>query len=425
MMSKNNLIISVIGLGYVGLPVAVAFAKSNYDVIGFDLNKNRLNELNLKNDKTGEVSRLDLKNTQITFTNDKNILKKANFHIITVPTPIDDFKKPDLSHIIKVCKTLGKIIKTDDIIVIESTVYPGVTEEIAVPILEKTSGLKVNKDFSIGYSPERINPADKKHRFENIKKVLSASNTNALNLMERVYGSVVKAGVHKAPSIKVAEAAKVIENTQRDLNIAFMNELVKVFNGLNINTNDVLDAAETKWNFLPFRPGFVGGHCIGVDPYYLIHKSQQAGVIPDLLLSARKINDGMSAYFAQKIIKILNKHDKKLNDSKILILGLSFKENCPDIRNSKIFDLISFLKNVNIDVDLYDPIIDSKEVKINFNLDVKSEPEKGVYDLSIITVPHNHFKVIGINTIRSWCKNNGLILDLKNTFPKKLVDYTV
>ena len=424
-MRKNNLVISVIGLGYVGLPVAVAFAKSNYDVIGFDLNKNRLNELSLKNDKTGEVSRLDLKNTQITFTNQTDILKRANFHIITVPTPIDDFKKPDLTHITKVCKTLGKILKNDDIIVIESTVYPGVTEEIAVPILEKTSGLKVNKDFSIGYSPERINPADKKHRFENIKKVVSASNINTLDLMERVYGSVVRAGIHKAPSIKVAEAAKVIENTQRDLNIAFMNELVKVFNGLDINTNDVLDAAETKWNFLPFRPGFVGGHCIGVDPYYLIHKSQQAGVIPDLLLSARKINDEMSAYFAQKIIRILNKHKINLNDARILILGLSFKENCPDTRNSKIFDLISFLKNVNIDVDIYDPIVDSKEVKINFNLDVKSKPESGIYDLSIITVPHNHFRNIGINKIRSWSKNNGLILDLKNTFPKKLVDYTV
>jgi len=425
MMRKNKFIISVIGLGYVGLPVAVAFAKSNYDVIGFDLNKNRLSELNLNNDITGEVSSLDLKQIKITLTSKTDVLKNANFHIVTVPTPIDDFKKPDLSYIIKASKTLGKILKKDDIIVVESTVYPGVTEEIVLPILEKISGLKINKDFSIGYSPERINPADKKHRFENIKKVVSASNVNALNLMERVYGSVVTAGIHKAPSIKVAEAAKVIENTQRDLNIAFMNELVKVFDSLNINTSDVLEAAETKWNFLPFKPGFVGGHCIGVDPYYLIHKSQQAGVIPDLLLSARRINDEMSSYFAQRIIGILNKHDIKLNESKILILGLSFKENCPDIRNSKIFHLISFLKNVNIDVDIYDPIIDSKEVKIKFNLEVKSDPEKGKYDLSIITVPHNHFKSIGINTIRSWCKNKGLILDLKNTFPKKSVDYTV
>ncbi|MAI28792.1 MAG: Vi polysaccharide biosynthesis protein VipA/TviB [Rickettsiales bacterium] len=424
-MKENNFSISVIGLGYVGLPVAVAFGKSNYKVIGFDLNKDRLSELKNNYDKTGEVDKSDLKKSKIIFSNESKTLKNANFHIITVPTPIDDFKKPDLSHIIEVCKTLGVVLKKDDIVVIESTVYPGVTEEIAAPILENLSGLKLNKDFSIGYSPERINPADKDHTFENITKVVSASNIKALNLIEKVYESVVKAGIHKAPSIKVAEAAKVIENTQRDLNIAFMNELVKVFNGLDINTNDVLNAAETKWNFLPFRPGFVGGHCIGVDPYYLIHKSQQAGVIPDLLLSARKINDGMSSYFGQKIIKILNQNKLQLNLSNILILGLSFKENCPDIRNSKVFDLISFLKNININVDVFDPVVDLQDVKMNFDLDIKSSPVINKYDLIVITVPHNNFKIMGIDKIRSWCNDKGLILDLKNTFAKNLVDYTI
>ena len=424
-MNQRDTIVSVIGLGYVGLPVAVAFSKGNYKVIGFDVDKNRIDELSSNFDKTGEISNNDLEDCKIFFSSNPNSIKTANFHIVTVPTPIDDFKKPDLSYIKNACVMLGKVIKEHDVVIIESTVFPGVTEDIVVPILEKYSGLKLNDDFGVGYSPERINPADENHRFENIKKVVSASNTDSLNLIERVYGSVVKAGIHSATSIKVAEAAKVIENIQRDLNIALMNELVKIFNALEIDTNDVLEAASTKWNFLPFRPGFVGGHCIGVDPYYLIYKSQQVGVMPDLLISARKINDGMSSYFGQKIIKVLNKNNYDLNKSKVLILGLSFKENCPDIRNSKIIDLILELKTFNLEVDIFDPIVDFSEVKKTLNLEILSNPAKNQYDLIVITVPHLTFKNLGIKKIRSWCKDNGLIIDLKNTFPKDKVDYTV
>ncbi len=425
LMTIDNVKISVIGLGYVGLPVAVAFSKAKYSVVGYDLKKDRIKKLLRNEDETGEVTRQDLEKTNIKFTNNFKDIKIANFHIITVPTPIDEFKNPDLSCIENAAKTIGKILKKNDIIVVESTVYPGVTEDIVVPILEKQSNLKFNIDFSVGYSPERINPADKKNKFENIKKVISASNQIALEILDKVYGSVVKAGVHKSPSIKVAEAAKVIENTQRDLNIAFMNELVKIFNSLDINTNDVLEAANTKWNFLPFKPGFVGGHCIGVDPYYLIHKSQQAGVIPDLLLSVRKINDGMSGYFSQKILKLLNKKNLVVNDAKLLILGLSFKENCPDIRNSKIFDLISELGVFNSNIDIFDPIVDQKQVKDHYDLQLISEPEFEKYDLVVITVPHKYFKKIGIKKIRSWCNKKGSVMDLKNTFKTKLVDYTV
>ncbi len=424
-MQIDNIKISVIGLGYVGLPVAVAFSKANYQVVGYDLKKERINRLKLYQDETGEVSSRELKKINIKFSYNCEDIKNSNFHIITVPTPIDEYKNPDLSFIENASETIGKIIKKNDIVIIESTVYPGVTEDVVVPILEKFSKLSLNKDFSVGYSPERINPADKTHKFENIKKVVSASNLQALDLIEKVYGSVIKAGIYKAPNIKVAEAAKVIENTQRDLNIAFMNELVKIFNSLDISTNDVLDAANTKWNFLPFKPGFVGGHCIGVDPYYLIHKSQQAGVMPDLLLSARKINDGMSNYFAQRIFKLLNEKKLNINESKILILGLSFKEDCPDIRNSKIFDLILELKKFNANVDVYDPLVDPINININFDFQMVLEPVKEKYDLVIITVPHSIFKKIGIKSLRSWCNVNGSIMDLKNTFEKKLVDYTV
>ena len=424
-MNQRDTIVSVIGLGYVGLPVAVAFSKANYEVIGFDVDKKRIDELSSNFDKTGEISNNDLEDCKIILSSNPNSIKTANFHIVTVPTPIDDFKKPDLSYIKNACVMLGKVITEHDVVIIESTVFPGVTEDIVVPILEKYSGLKLNDDFGVGYSPERINPADVNHRFENIKKVVSASNTDSLKLIEKIYGSVVKAGIHSATSIKVAEAAKVIENTQRDLNIALMNELVKIFNALEIDTNDVLEAASTKWNFLPFRPGFVGGHCIGVDPYYLIYKSQQVGVIPDLLISARKINDGMSSYFGQKIIKVLNKNNYDLNKSKVLILGLSFKENCPDIRNSKIIDLILELKTFNLNIEIFDPIVDFSEVKKTLNLEILSNPAKNQYDLIVITVPHLTFKNLGIKKIRSWCKDNGLILDLKNTFPKDKVDYTV
>ena len=421
----NKIIISISGLGYVGLPVAVAFSKNNYKTIGYDINKKRVNELLKNEDITGEVPKKDLEKSDITFTSNYEDLSKANFHIITVPTPIDKFNKPDLSLIECACAQIGKILKKNDIVIIESTVYPGVTEEIAVPIIEQNSNLKFNIDFFMGYSPEIINPADKNYKFENIKKVVSASNNKTLQILEEVYGSVVKAGIYKASSIKVAEAAKVIENTQRDLNIAFMNELVKIFDALNISTNEVLEAASTKWNFLPFKPGFVGGHCIGVDPYYLIHKSQQAGIIPDLLMSVRKINDGMSIYFSQRILKLLNEKNINFNHSKILLLGLSFKENCPDIRNSKIIDLINELKSFNVLLDVFDPIVNSGEVKKEFGLNVLTQPKRGKYDLVIIAVSHQFFKELGIEKIRSWCKKDGSIMDLKSTFHQNLVDYTV
>ncbi len=416
--------LAVIGLGYVGLPIALEFAKK-IKVVGFDINPERIKLMKKNIDPSNELETSAFEGCDIVFTHELEDLKDAQFFIVAVPTPIDEYKNPDLSLVENACKIVGKILKKHDIVIIESTVYPGVTEEIAVPIIEETSGLKLNLDFSIGYSPERINPADKINTFENIKKVISASNNKALLKMNQIYGSVVKAGIYNAPSIKVAEAAKVIENTQRDLNIAFMNELVKIFDALNISTHEVLNAASTKWNFLPFQPGFVGGHCIGVDPYYLIHKSQQAGVIPDLLLSVRKINDEMSKYFSQKILNILVEKNLNFNKSNVLLLGLSFKENCPDIRNSKILDLINELKHFKINLDIFDPIVNSKEAKQKLGFNIKLKPDKGKYDLVIITVPHQAFKDLGVKKIRKWCKKNGSLMDLKNTFPQNTIDYSI
>ncbi len=422
-MRKPN--ISVIGLGYVGLPVAIAFDEAGYNVIGIDLNEERINQLKSNFDKTYEISEDRLINCDINFSINPDKVSDANFHIVTVPTPIDEYNKPDFKFIISASRLLGKEIKKGDIIVYESTVYPGATEEIAVPIIENISGMKINKDFSVGYSPERINPADPKHTFENIKKVVSASNSKALKLIKKTYGDVVKAGIYTASSIKVAEAAKVIENTQRDLNIAFMNELVKIFNAMEIDTNEVLDAASTKWNFLNFRPGLVGGHCIGVDPYYLIHKSQQVGIIPDLLISARKINDAMSSFYARKVLAILNGNQIDMADAKILILGITFKEDCPDVRNSKVVDLINEIQSFRSTVDVYDPIASKKEIINESKIHLIDKPNKGRYDLIIIAVGHREFKKLGGSKIRVWCKPNGMILDLKNAIPKNETDFTL
>ncbi len=424
-MKNGHKIISVIGLGYVGLPVAMAFNEAGFEVYGYDVNKKRINELTNNHDKTGEVKKERLHNCSIKFSLHPDILKRANFHIVTVPTPIDEFNKPDLMPLIKASKMLAKIIKKQDIIVFESTVFPGATEEVIVPEIEKSSKLSLNSDFSVGYSPERINPADKKYKFENIKKVVSASNKSALKIIQETYAKVVKAEIYLAPSIKVAEAAKVIENTQRDLNIAFMNELVKIFQALDINTNDVLDAASTKWNFLPFRPGLVGGHCIGVDPYYLIHKAQQVGVIPDLLISARRINDTMSSHFAKNILNVLNNKNFSISSSKILILGVAFKENCPDIRNSKVIDLINELKSFRINVDIFDPVVDIEDTKSQLKIDLVKKPKNDFYDIVVIAVPHNQFKKMGSVNIRKFCNDRGSIMDLKNTLPKSQVDHTV
>ena len=415
--------ISVIGLGYVGLPVSIAFDEAGYNVVGFDINKERIEQLKNNFDRTNEVNKTRLSKCKIYFTSEEGKLTNSNFHIVTVPTPINEFKKPDFRYIISASELLAGLIKKNDIVVFESTVYPGATEEIAIPILEKISGMKLDRDFSVGYSPERINPADPNHRFENIKKVVSASNLDALKIIENVYGSVVKAGIHVASSIKVAEAAKVIENTQRDLNIALMNELVKIFDAIDISTNEVLEAASTKWNFLNFHPGLVGGHCIGVDPYYLIHKSQQLGVIPDLLISARKINDSMSNYFSMKIFNVLNEKKIEINKSKILVLGITFKENCPDTRNSKVIDLVKELKSFRSSVDIYDPMVDVDDIKKEYGIDIINSPPKSYYDIIVITVGHQIFTNLGAKKIKKWCKKNGIIMDLKNTIPKDEVDF--
>ena len=417
--------ISVIGLGYVGLPVSIAFDEAGYNVIGFDLNKERIDQLVNNIDKTNEINEKRLLKSKIKFTVDENELGNATFHIVTVPTPIDEYNKPDFKYIIIASELMGKIIKKDHIVVYESTVYPGATEEIAIPILESISGMKVNKDFSVGYSPERINPADPKHTFENIKKIVSASNSIALEKIEKVYADVVKAGIFSTSTIKVAEAAKVIENTQRDLNIAFMNELVKIFNAMELNTYEVLEAASTKWNFLNFRPGLVGGHCIGVDPYYLIHKSQQVGIIPDLLLSSRKINDSMSDYFANNILNILNDNKIDIVSAKILILGITFKEDCPDTRNSKVVDLINEIKSFRSKVDVYDPIANKNEIRKEFDIDLIDKPKVNKYELVVIAVGHQLFKNLGGKKIRTFCKKNGIIFDLKNTIPKNESDYSL
>ena len=417
--------ISVIGLGYVGLPVSIAFDEAGYNVIGFDLNKERIDQLVNNIDKTNEINEKRLLKSKIKFTVDENELGNATFHIVTVPTPIDEYNKPDFKYIIIASELMGKIIKKDHIVVYESTVYPGATEEIAIPILENISGMKINKDFSVGYSPERINPADPKHTFENIKKIVSASNSIALEKIEKVYADVVKAGIFSTSTIKVAEAAKVIENTQRDLNIAFMNELVKIFNAMELNTYEVLEAASTKWNFLNFRPGLVGGHCIGVDPYYLIHKSQQVGIIPDLLLSSRKINDSMSDYFANNILNILNDNKIDIASAKILILGITFKEDCPDTRNSKVVDLINEIKSFRSKVDVYDPIANKNEIRNEFDIDLIDKPKVNTYELVVIAVGHQLFKNLGGKKIRTFCKKNGIIFDLKNTIPKNETDYSL
>tara|TARA_X000001036_G_C20622746_1_gene783786 strand:+ start:235 stop:1503 length:1269 start_codon:yes stop_codon:yes gene_type:complete len=422
-MDKPN--ISVIGLGYVGLPVSIAFDEAGFNVVGFDINKERIKQLKNNFDKTNEVKKNRLVECEINFTSVESKLTKSNFHIVTVPTPINEFKKPDFRHIISASELLAKSLKKNDIVVYESTVFPGATEEIAIPILENISGMKLNRDFSVGYSPERINPADPNHRFENIKKVVSASNLDALKIIERVYGIVVKAGIYVASSIKVAEAAKVIENTQRDLNIALMNEFVKIFDAMGVSTNDVLEAASTKWNFLNFHPGLVGGHCIGVDPYYLIYKSQQLGVIPDLLISARKINDSMSNYFAMKIFNALNEKQIEINNSKILILGITFKENCPDTRNSKVIDLVKELKSFRSSVDIYDPIVDVKEVYNEYGIDILNIPPENYYNIVVITVGHQFFTNLGEKKIRKWCKPGGIIMDFKNTISKDEVDFTL
>jgi UDP-N-acetyl-D-galactosamine dehydrogenase len=414
----KDLKLAVIGLGYVGLPLALEFAKKR-KVIGFDVNKKRIKELKSGFDRNLESTKSELKNIKkLNFTNHEKDLEFANCYIITVPTPIDKFKKPNLRPLLMASKTVGSVLKKKDLVIYESTVYPGCIEEDCVPILEKYSGLKFNKDFFCGYSPERINPGDKDHTISNIKKITSGSTSKIADLVDDLYNEIITVGTHKAPSIKVAEAAKVIENTQRDLNIAFINELSILFNKMHIDTKAVLDAAGTKWNFLPFKPGLVGGHCIGVDPYYLTFKAESIGYHPKIILAGRKINDNMGAYAVSRLIAEMRKKRIKINNSKILIMGLTFKENCADTRNSGIKKVISQLRKFGCSLDLYDPWVDHKEVEKEHGIIPKLKLIKKTYDVALIAVAHDKFKALGLKYISNLCKKNHILYDLKNLFPK-------
>ena len=413
MLKISDLKIAIIGLGYVGLPLAVEFGKK-VPVVGFDIHQKRIDELKSGQDHTLEVSPEELaQSTHLTYSANLEDLKSCNFYIVTVPTPIDEFKQPDLTPLIKASQSIGQVLSKDDIVVYESTVYPGATEEACIPVLEQVSGLKFNQDFYAGYSPERINPGDKQHRVTNILKITSGSTPEIAEFVDQVYNLIIEAGTHKAPSIKVAEAAKVIENTQRDVNIALINELAVIFNKMGIDTEAVLQAAGTKWNFLPFRPGLVGGHCIGVDPYYLTHKAQSIGYHPEIILAGRRLNDGMGAYVVTQLVKGMIKKQIQVEDAKVLILGLSFKENCPDIRNTRIIDIVQELQEYNIDADVYDPWVDATEAQHEYGITPVSTLKNGQYDAVILAVAHDEFKVMGSDAIRALGKESHVLYDLK------------
>jgi len=418
----NNLKLAIIGLGYVGLPLAIEFGKIRH-TIGFDLDKNRINDLKSGFDKTLEVKKNDInKSKNLIFTNNKRDLISANCYIISVPTPIDKYKKPNLKHLIVASKIVGNVLKKGDIVIYESTVYPGCTEDDCIPILEKFSKLKYNFDFFCGYSPERINPGDKTHRIQNIKKITSGSTPKISALIDTLYNEIITVGTFRAESIKVAEAAKVIENTQRDLNIALINELTILFKKMNIDTEDVLKAAGSKWNFLPFKPGLVGGHCIGVDPYYLTHKAKKVNHEPKIILSGRKINDNMGNYVVKEFFKALRKKLINIKKPKILIMGLSFKENCPDLRNSGVSNVIKKLKKYKCKLDLYDPWVDVHQVKKLYGTFPLKKPKAKTYDGIIIVVAHKLFKKMGIKKISKFGKEKHIIYDLKYMFSKKQTD---
>lgn len=422
MININNIKIAVIGLGYVGLPLAVEFGKK-VPVIGFDINSNRIAELISGIDHTLEVSNEELAQaTHLRYSSNMAELKDCNFFIVTVPTPIDEYKQPDLTPLIKASTAIGSLLKKDDIVVYESTVYPGATEEVCIPVLENISGLTFNQDFYAGYSPERINPGDKAHRVTNILKVTAGSTPEVADFVDEVYNLIITAGTHKAPSIKVAEAAKVIENTQRDVNIALINELAVIFNKMNIDTEAVLTAAGTKWNFLPFRPGLVGGHCIGVDPYYLTHKAQAIGYNPEIILAGRRLNDSMGEYVVTQLVKTMIKKRIQVEGSKVLVLGLSFKENCPDVRNTKVIDIVHELQEYNIEVDVYDPWVDNAAAQREYNITPVNEPIANQYDGIILAVAHHQFIEMGIDNIRALGKDDHVLYDLKYIFAKDETD---
>ena len=419
MLQLSELKIAVIGLGYVGLPLAVEFGKK-VPVVGFDIHQKRIDELKSGQDHTLEVSTEELAHSaQLSYSANLEELKACNFFIVTVPTPIDEFKQPDLTPLVKASTSIGQVLKKGDVVVYESTVYPGATEEVCIPVLEKVSGLKFNQDFYAGYSPERINPGDKLHRVTNILKITSGSTPEIADFIDDVYNLIISAGTHKAPNIKVAEAAKVIENTQRDVNIALINELALIFNKLSIDTEDVLKAAGTKWNFLPFRPGLVGGHCIGVDPYYLTHKAQSLGIHPEIILAARRLNDRMGEYIATQLIKEMVKKRIQVVGSKILVMGLSFKENCPDIRNTKIIDMVKALKEYELDLDIYDPWVNPEEVELEYGVAPIMQLIPQAYDAVILAVAHDQFKAMTAQKMHALCKPKHVLYDLKYLLDKQ------
>lgn len=420
-MDLMNVKIGIVGLGYVGLPLAVEFGKV-YKVRGYDLDAKRIEALSKGIDSTLEVSKEEILAAKgLSFTNFCENLVDCNFYIVTVPTPIDRHNRPDLGPLVSASISIGKILKIGDVVIYESTVYPGATENECVPILEKYSQLKFNKDFFCGYSPERINPGDKQHRLINIKKITSGSNPEISEIIDQLYKKIILAGTHKAESIIVAEAAKVIENTQRDLNIALINELAIIFNKLDIDTESVLNAAGSKWNFLPFRPGLVGGHCIGVDPYYLTHKAQEIGYHPEIILAGRRLNDGMGKYVVSQLIKAMTKSDIHVSGANVLILGLSFKENCPDIRNTRVIDIVNELDDYGCKVDVHDPWVDPEMARAEYGIELlnKNQLLIGTYDAIILAVGHHQFKTMGIEEIRNFGKDNQIIFDLKYVFGAK------
>ncbi len=414
--------IAIIGLGYVGLPLAVEFGKK-YLTIGFDINKARLTELQSGCDSTLEVEEGELASAKyLSFSSSREDLKCCNVFVVTVPTPINEHKQPDLTPLFKASETIGKVLKKGDIVVYESTVYPGATEDDCVPVLERVSGLTFNKDFFVGYSPERINPGDKEHRVTSILKVTSGSTPEVAEVVDELYRSVITAGTYKASSIKVAEAAKVIENTQRDVNIGLINELALIFNKLGIDTEEVLKAAGTKWNFLPFRPGLVGGHCIGVDPYYLTHKAQMVGYHPEIILAGRRLNDGMGAYVTSQLVKAMLKKRIHVEGARVLVMGLTFKENCPDLRNTRVVDIVGELADYGVQVDCYDPWVNSKEAEHEYGITPVHEPAKGAYDAIILTVGHKQFSEMGTKKLRELGKPEHVLYDLKYILPADACD---
>lgn len=415
--------IAVVGLGYVGLPLAVEFAKK-YEVIGYDINESRISELISGRDRTREVDESELLAAKrLTFTSDPTGISAANIYIITTPTPVDEHKNPNLGPVLAASRAIGEQLSRGNIVIYESTVYPGATEEDCVPILEEASGLKYNEDFYVGYSPERINPGDKVHRLPSIMKVTSGSTPAAAQVIDDLYASIITAGTHLAPSIKVAEAAKVIENTQRDVNIALVNELAKLFNTLKIDTGDVLAAAGTKWNFLNFQPGLVGGHCIGVDPYYLTHKARAVGYHPEIILAGRRINDGMSEYIVSELVKQLAKKGRPIHGAKILILGLTFKENTPDLRNTRVVDIVEELRSFAMEVDVHDPYAEPAEAQRLYGIELSSRIEREAYDGVVLAVAHDAYLEAGSSQVRAAIKPGGIIVDLKRTIDRAMVDF--